>query len=163
MEPNPEFCAVHRALGYEILQYACADYDRDEVPFFVVDQKGVEYEGGKVTFEAFSALGVRYAAEAPEARQIMVNVRTCESLLTEHAPDLQTIDILSIDVEGWELEVLRGLDFEKRRPRVVIVENIVEQAGNLCRDFLTQKGYSLWRHVGTDDVYERLSAANISA
>ena len=34
------------------------------------------------------------------------------------------IDILSVDVEGWELEVIAGLDLEKFKPRVMIIENL---------------------------------------
>ena len=32
------------------------------------------------------------------------------------------IDFLSIDVEGHELEVLKGLNFEKYKPKVIVVE-----------------------------------------
>ena len=32
------------------------------------------------------------------------------------------IDVLSIDVEGFELKVLNGLDFTKYKPKVIIIE-----------------------------------------
>ncbi len=35
---------------------------------------------------------------------------------------IKEIDILSIDVEGFELKVLSGLDFSKYKPKVIIVE-----------------------------------------
>jgi|ERR1035441_9223207 hypothetical protein len=53
VEPNPEFCALHRANGHYVLQYACSDEDKDNVDFFVVDSNGADYLGGKVSFESF--------------------------------------------------------------------------------------------------------------
>ena len=35
---------------------------------------------------------------------------------------LTNIDILSIDVEGFELKVLKGLNFNKYKPKIIIVE-----------------------------------------
>ena len=40
---------------------------------------------------------------------------------------LEGVDIVSIDVEGWELEVLRGFSVERYRPKVTIVENVFEE------------------------------------
>jgi FkbM family methyltransferase len=50
-------------------------------------------------------------------RRIKVNVRRLDTLLAEHAPHVRQLDIVS-DVEGWELEVLDGLSFERYRPTV---------------------------------------------
>ena len=71
IEPNPEFCAMHRALGLEVLQYACSDEDRDGVDFFLVDSQKADYLDGKVTFESLSSLGIegKFAAELKQSRQ----------------------------------------------------------------------------------------------
>jgi hypothetical protein len=53
--------------------------------------------------------------------QIEVPARTLESILDEQA-DLPEIDLLSLDVEGYELEVLKGLNIERYRPRYILVE-----------------------------------------
>jgi FkbM family methyltransferase len=58
-----------------------------------------------------------------DGRQLLtrtVPTRTLREVCAEHAP--QTVDLLSIDVEGHELEVLQGADFRRCRPRVVMVE-----------------------------------------
>lgn len=47
--------------------------------------------------------------------------RTLSSLLDEHTPG-QTVDLLSLDVEGYELEALRGLDLSRHRPGFICVE-----------------------------------------
>jgi FkbM family methyltransferase len=49
-----------------------------------------------------------------------VPARTLSSILDEvEAPE---IDLLSLDVEGFEPSVLRGLDFERHAPRHIVVE-----------------------------------------
>jgi hypothetical protein len=88
-----------------------------------------------------------------DIRPIRVNVRRLDTLLTEHAPELEHVDLVSIDVEGWELEVLAGFSLERYRPTVLIVENVLEDAG--YRRALDQRGYVLWRHVWPNDAYVR--------
>jgi len=156
IEPNPVFCAAHRAAGHEVLQYACGDHDADTVDFEVVDSHGEAYEGGAVSFEAFSSLAVKpaYRALRPDdldTRTIKVDVRRLDSILAEHHPELERIDILSVDVEGWELEVLAGLDFARYRPAVVIVENLFAERS--YRRAMAGRGYLLWRRAGPNDIY----------
>jgi len=160
IEPNPVFCEAHRAAGHEVLEYACADRDADGVPFEVVDAHGAVYEGAPLSYESGSALVVKpaYRALHPgelDVRQITVNVRRLDSILAEHAPALRRIDVVSIDVEGWELEVLDGFSLEQYRPRVLIVENYFrdEAHGSALRG----RGYTLWRHIRPNDVYVPVS------
>jgi FkbM family methyltransferase len=47
-------------------------------------------------------------------------------LLKLHCPG-RTIDFLKIDVEGWESEVLKGLDLRQYRPIVILIEATVPQ------------------------------------
>jgi FkbM family methyltransferase len=59
------------------------------------------------------------AQEEPE-HEFSVPARTLSSLLDEAgAPE---IDLLSLDVEGYEPQVLRGLDLERHAPRYILVE-----------------------------------------
>ena len=52
---------------------------------------------------------------------VEVVARTLTSVLVEHsAPPV--IDLLSLDVEGYEINVLRGLDFARFRPRIMVIE-----------------------------------------
>jgi FkbM family methyltransferase len=113
IEPNPDFCAAHRAQGYEVLQYAASDTEADDVDFFVVDSHGTAYREGEVSFESFSSLGIKdqfadlyeTVREKSEISTIPVKVRKLDTILAAHEPDVRAIDILAIDVEGWELNV----------------------------------------------------------
>lgn len=156
IEPNPAFCAAHRAAGHEVLEYACGDRDEDGVDFEIVDSHGALYEGGRVTFEAFSALWVKDSYRALrdgelDVHQIRVKVRRLDRLLAEYAPNVRQVDVASIDVEGWELEVLAGFSLERYRPRVLIVENLLDDPA--YPRTLSERGYGLWRHIGPNDVY----------
>ncbi len=64
----------------------------------------------------------------------------------------RTIDLLSVDVEGLDLRVLKGLDFSRYAPRVILVETHLKTiesilAGELHR-FLDMRGYELANWVG---------------
>jgi FkbM family methyltransferase len=141
-----------------VLEYACADRDEDGVDFELVDSHGAPYEGGSVSFESFSSLKVKelYRAlreDELDVRRIKVKVRRLDTLLAEHAPELERIELVSIDVEGWELEVLAGFSLERYRPRVMIIENVfTDEAYRLA---LRRRGYGLWRQVWPNDVYVR--------
>ena len=64
------------------------------------------------------------------------------------------IDFLSIDVENSDLEVARSNDWNKYRPKVVLLENhdLKGEQGLLpLREFMTSKAYKLsFRTVNTD-------------
>lgn len=51
---------------------------------------------------------------------IKVPVRTLTSILEEC--NIEKIDFFSLDVEGYELEALKGLDFDKFAPKFILVE-----------------------------------------
>jgi FkbM family methyltransferase len=161
VEPNPDFCAAHRALGHEILEYAASDTEEDDASFFVVDSKGADYMGGAVSFESFSSLGIKgQFADLHETvkgntmvRTIPVKVRKLDTILATHTPDLSAIDILAVDVEGWELNVMRGLTLERYLPRVVILENLFNDPEYVA--FMGARGYERWRRLEPNEVYVR--------
>ena len=66
--------------------------------------------------EHYRSLGVR-VVERP------VPVTTLAQICAEHIGD-RTIDFLKVDAEGFEHDVLLGADFQRWRPRVLLVENV---------------------------------------
>ena len=52
--------------------------------------------------------------------QLTVPARPLSEVLVKHRID--QIDLLSLDVEGYELEVLHGLDLARHRPRYNVIE-----------------------------------------
>jgi FkbM family methyltransferase len=65
-----------------------------------------------------------------------VPARTLTSVLDEYR--LRQIDLLSLDVEGYEIEVLKGLDLDRFRPKQILVE---ESRQDRVGRQLTSRGY----------------------
>lgn len=166
IEPNPEFCAAHRALGYDVLQYACSDVEQDDAEFFVVDFQGAPYLSGNVSFESFSSLGIRgeFAAQHKKVEDkttvhtIPVKVRKLDTILAEHAPGVVHVDVVAVDVEGWELNVMKGFSIGKYRPRVIILENLFKSDSYVTH--MEREGYKLWSRLEPNDIYARADLAN---
>lgn len=159
VEPNPVFCAEHRAYGLAIVQCACADHDAEDVPFTLVELSGSLYRGARITYEAYSSLGMpdyyesrlKEIDQAVRRREISVKVRRLDRILQEHA--IERVDVLSIVAGEWELAVLRGFSIDRYRPRVVSVDNV---AGDASRaEYLEPRGYAFWRQFGPKQVFVR--------
>ncbi len=70
----------------------------------------------------------------PESYAVNVPARTLTSILDDAAPG-RPIDFFSLDVEGYEVEVLKGLDFEKYSPAYILIETWkLEEVMTLIRD-----------------------------
>ncbi len=52
--------------------------------------------------------------------EIKVPAATLSSVLDKHS--ISKIDLLCLDVEGFELSALKGIDFEKHRPKYMLIE-----------------------------------------
>jgi hypothetical protein len=89
-------------------------------------------------------------AGAQAGSVIQVPTRTLDSIL-EEAETPVPIDLLSIDVEGHEAEVLRGFDFSRWQPRLILIEDYVHSLRT--HHALTQHGYRLIRRLGLNGWY----------
>ena len=87
-----------------------------------------------------------------------IPARTLNSILIEAGAPAK-IDLLSLDVEGSELEVLKGIDFQRYVFSVICVES-----RDLVRisEFLNEKGYVLEKKVSIHD-YLFIYAGDIAA
>ncbi len=67
-----------------------------------------------------AAVAELHRAEGHTVAELTVPVRTLAAICAEHVQG--EIHFLKIDVEGFEAEVLRGMDFERWRPWVLVIE-----------------------------------------
>ncbi|MGB8370188.1 MAG: FkbM family methyltransferase [Limisphaerales bacterium] len=78
-----------------------------------------------------------------------VKVTTLDKVL--RLAGVAKIDFLSLDVEGHEIEVMRGLDFEKFKPALILIEDGVR---NLSKHmFLKSRGYKLVKRTSINNWY----------
>jgi len=92
----------------------------------------------------------RMAPGAAPETIIEVPVKTLDSVL-EEAGAAPGFDFLSIDVEGHELEVLRGFDIERWHPRLILLEDHVADLSK--HRYLTSYGYRIVRRYENNGWY----------
>ena len=64
------------------------------------------------------------------------------------------VDYLSLDVEGAEMMVLEGIDFDRHRFGIISIEhNHQKTMKENIGDFLISKGYKYETTLGVDDIY----------
>lgn len=76
-----------------------------------------------------------------------VKANTLEYIFSSYLPPGTEIDFLTIDVEGLDFQVLKSNDWEKYRPKYVLVEILGQSISSLSESeiyaFLIDKGYVL--------------------
>ena len=140
-----------------VYNYAVYDENKDSVEFSVVK---AGYGGGSGT------AGISAIELSPdymnsfynnhEIVKINVEQKTLNELL-ENIIKINTfdIDIISIDVEGGELKVLKGLDLNKYKVKLFVIENVFNDKS--ISEWLNQYNYILDKKIDYNEYYKLLS------
>jgi FkbM family methyltransferase len=97
----------------------------------------VDLESDIADPRAHAESGKVYLRNGETPVEILAPARTLTALLDEaHAPCL--IDLLSLDVEGAEIEVLKGIDHQRYRFKYLLIEC---RNGEAITAYLGEKGY----------------------
>jgi hypothetical protein len=79
------------------------------------------------------------------AETVTLTPRTLAAILDEYLPNGQSIDLMSVDVEGLDLDVLVSNDWSRYRPELLLVELLGTELEEIERHeivrFLRSKGY----------------------
>lgn len=75
-----------------------------------------------------------------------VSARTLENILDSTISINQEIDLLSLDVEGYELNVLQGLNLNKYKPHYLLIEIYTNDLLNII-NYLKNYNYSLLKNI----------------
>ena len=151
VEPVPELAAACRANRPSCIVESVA-----LVPFgFAAPQIEMRFCNlmslvkGAMKSEAEELAHVRTgcAVQRVETRELIVPAATLSSLLDKHR--IQRVDLLSLDVEGFELSVLQGLDFERHAPSHMLIE---ARYRNEIDAFVEQHGYRPIAELSRHDV-----------
>jgi hypothetical protein len=98
----------------------------------------------------------RMAPGSTPAGIVNVPVSTLDAVLKE-AGAPAAFDFLSIDVEGHEIEVLRGFDIARWRPRLILLEDHVADLSK--HRYLKSAGYRIIRRHENNGWYVRDESA----
>lgn len=119
-------CKINRPNSIS-LNYACVskDYKEDYI---------------KGDFEDNNPMGSINGHRIGRKNLIKVKAITLEKILDEHCRT--NIDFLSLDTEGYEFEILKGLNLNKYRPKILLIEVYTKDYNNIV-NFLEVANYKL--------------------
>ncbi len=121
---------------------------------------GAEGERDYYRFEA-ATFNTISKAQADELRRQghagtteKIQVFPLATILAKHLPPNQTIDLLSVDCEGHDMEVLASNDWTRYRPALVLVEDHSEEAVTPVVNYLQGVGYAFVNWVGLTKMFK---------
>ncbi len=140
IEPQPDLARELRAMRMaKVFAVACS---------------GPEHDGGTLPLHVAGPLSsLDRSGMAPGANPeqvIQVPIRTLDSVLAEAGAPAH-FDFLSIDVEGHEIEVLRGFDIARWQPRLILLEDHVADLSK--HRYLRDAGYRIVRRYELNGWY----------
>lgn len=150
-EANPQGIPLLKEHRKNVFNFAIAEEDKDMITFNVVTTSG--WTAG------FSAINVsddykNIFGDFPDDAVTKVSVpqRTLNSIINEYIPDLTHIDIMSIDIEGGEYNCLLGIDLNKYRPKVMVIENAMPEKKDI-QNYLEKFNYRLDKQILYNQYY----------
>ncbi|WP_026952120.1 FkbM family methyltransferase [Algoriphagus mannitolivorans] len=111
--------------------------------YYVFDEKALNSFSGE-NAEKYILNG--YKVE----KKIDLFTKRLDEVLDKYLSDGQTIDFLSIDVEGLDYQVLCSNDWKKYRPKIVLIEELASKSSvefpkeGLSYRFMEENGYKLF-------------------
>lgn len=90
---------------------------------------------------------------------VPIRLRPLSEVWAESVPQGVVVDLLTVDVEGRDVEVLESLDWSRQRPRIVCVEQLVGSTHEQSVDtLLVDHGYELVGRTINTVLYGSVSA-----
>jgi len=90
-------------------------------------------------------------------KQIPTKVRTINSLLEENK--VKKVDYVTIDIEGTELDAMRGFDLKKYCPDLLIIEAITPGRKTAMISYMQENGYVYVKPSGSNYIFCKTQSA----
>ena len=151
VEPYPEYferCQKNRQ-GTICINASCVGSDDIKETSFYTEPLGL-FSGIDVNLKKVKDAYNYRDMQFEGMEEIRVAAYTLNQIFETHLESGTKIDFISIDVEGTELDVLQGLDFERFAPRLFVIEANDNDSLNLLIQFMANKGYHLARKLGVN-------------
>jgi len=147
IEPNPYCIPKLKKYRNNVYEYACGEENKDNEVFYIYNNPDMFPKHPHA-----GATGLIHHSSTDITTNINVNVRTLNWLM-ENLIKRNHIDFLSIDVEMYELPVLRGIDLFKYNPKVIEIENLWGDKEQ--QQYLEDAGYKHINRFVVNDIYIR--------
>lgn len=148
LEANPLLCRkLEKKRNRDIVINAAVDIQNEKgnIPFYILslqNRSSIDKESVKRAVKMGAVI----------RRVIQVPCICINDLIEKYrfCPDL-----LSIDIEGMDYKVLRSLDLDKYRIKVIIVEisNDIPNASETMEVYMQKKGYCIYAKKGSNVIY----------
>jgi len=142
IEPNPDAMKLfERQRGRDInLCYGVGDTET-ELTYFMFNEPALNSFDRKLSEQRQNG---KYRISATK----QIPVKRLSNLLGEFLPKGVQIDFMSIDVEGFDLQVLQSNDWTRFRPTCVLVESesfdLAKPGASPIHEFLANQNYTLF-------------------
>lgn len=81
-------------------------------------------------------------------KKIYVPMKTVDSVLEDNS--IKRVHVVSIDVEGTELDVLKGFNLKKYKPRILVVEALDKKREVELKSYMKERRYFCPRRIGNN-------------
>ena len=148
VEANPELAEKARANRRAKVFSCAAGKESGRVDFLIA--KGAEY----LSTTVHSAQHTNRIEEAGAViERVNIRIAPLDEILGEAG--VTQVDFATIDVEGAELEVLKGFDLERWKPRVLVLEDNSGGHDRRVLRWLNAHGYECFYNDGLNDWYAK--------
>lgn len=153
VEPLPisKLCQRNRKNSI-VIQNACVPFDYMESTVSFIDCNFMSFVKNSIE-NSEEWIKVSEQAQNIECREIVVPAQTVQSIIDKQVINLgnRHIDLFVADVEGYELQILHGLDFSKNLPTYILLESQNSDRLEKITDFLEPHGYTFLDEIGEKD------------
>jgi FkbM family methyltransferase len=146
VEPNPGLAEKARQLRpkAKVFECACTSPEKVGTLTLYIPIRGEHHVAAHASVE-INADDFSYTKH----HEIKVKARTLDEILAESS--VTKIDLLSLDVEGTEMDVLRGLDLSKYHPKLILLEDKFLYLEK--HRYLKRNGYKLVKRTKQNNWY----------
>lgn len=151
IEPIPEYFSRLKMNRKNCLNFAITDNNIDNIPFTVITMSNKDKSSisGLKIDERLIKTHINYGLD-PKSEKILVNGRRLDWCIENHF-NHETIDFISIDTEGNELDVLKSFDVNGYNTTLLIIENNYNEPE--IEQYLNEKGWVKDKRVEVNDFY----------
>lgn len=142
IEAHPKYAAICKKNRPKsiVVHAAAADEDKAEVPFYTTSFGSFSSIDKNMEPYFKGTYSRHFKGYEPEIKVPMVRLDT-----VFEQNGMRGIDFISIDVEGSEVTVLKGLTLSKYKPRVILAEALDPDKEKELIGYLKPQGYTFCR------------------
>ena len=158
IEPDPQLfnnLVKYRPFDINVNKGVGFKKNNEDADFYIMSSRALN------TFSKEEAERVSKSGNVKIDKIIQVELININDVLSSYFSE-KGLDYLTIDVEGYDLAILKSLDFENHCPKVICVETasfteelIVKQQGTI--DFIISKGFVVYADTSINTIFVRKS------